>query len=83
MFTQLSPVRAKSEFPTFQIGTGQLRETTPTENHRSSRIAGGGHGADNPTLENYIDQKPYKECRMDVGRRLCKRNNDKDMKLAT
>jgi len=42
---------------TFKIGTGQLRETTPTENHPSSRIAGGGHGADNPTPENYIVQK--------------------------
>ena len=41
-----------------KIGTGQLRETTPTENHRSSRIAGGGHGADNPTPENYVVQKP-------------------------
>jgi len=41
------------------MGTGQLRETTPTENHQSYRIAGGGHGAVNPTPENYFVQKPY------------------------
>jgi hypothetical protein len=35
----------------FKIGTGQLRETAPTENNRSSRIAGSGHGANNPTEE--------------------------------
>ena len=57
-FIRLSHVRAKSEFRRFKIGIGQLRETTPTENHRSSRIAGGGHGADNPIPENYIVQKP-------------------------
>ena len=82
-FIRLSHVRAKSEFRCFKNGTGQLRGTTPTENHRSSRIARGGHGADNPTPGNCIVQKPYKGCRMDVGRRPCKRNKDKDMKLAT
>jgi hypothetical protein len=35
----------------FKIGTGRLRETTLTENHRYSRIAEGGHGANNPTPE--------------------------------
>jgi len=33
------------------IGTYQLRETTPTENPRSSKVAGVEHRASNPASE--------------------------------
>jgi hypothetical protein len=38
----------------FQIGTNQLRETTPTENIGPPGSLGVGRGADNPTLEKNV-----------------------------
>jgi len=42
----------------FKIGTGQIRETTPTENIGPPEQLGVGHGADNPNPTKFIVQKP-------------------------
>jgi len=53
--------RGAERFPDALVRAGQLRETTPTENHRSSRIAGGW--ADNPTsVKNMVSKS--KEVKM-------------------
>jgi hypothetical protein len=51
VFGWLSHARARREFP-MRFGTNRLRETTPTENPRSSKVVGIEHKANNLVLEN-------------------------------
>jgi len=46
------PCKGETRVPDAIIGTNQLRETTPTENPRSSKVAGVEHKASNLESEN-------------------------------
>ena len=46
------PCKGETRVPYTIIGTNQLRETTPTENPRSSKVAGVEHKASNLVSEN-------------------------------
>jgi hypothetical protein len=50
--------RRRSNFRLFKTGTCQLREKTLTEEHRSSRIAGGWHRVQKLPQKNDLSRNP-------------------------
>ena len=68
------PCKGETWVPNAIIGTNQLRETTPTEKPRSSKVAGIEHKASNLVSQNKLTKESRQNERRQIKRRQPKRS---------